>query len=427
MEPGLHVRSVAQRFDCSADTLVGHLDRPVSGDSLAGYHLPLTGWVRPTGVEHLELRAGDEVVAQIAVDVPRPDLAPALGEQHASSGFAAEVGMLGRDAELRLELVVVATDGAALPVATIELTKAPLATPRTGPAPLIVTTVGRSGSSWICALLGSHPSILTYHPMQAEARVASYWSQIFADLIEPNTARLPFNPSPTGDLWWRWSATSGAAPLKDPTLERLVLPDHVRAVGEFCQQRVIATCFAMAEAASRVDGLRYFTEKCETSALPWMIWDLFPNAREIVLVRDLRDILASVLAFNRKRGFAAFGREQHETDEDYVTYVAGFGEALRTAFTSRGDRALIVRYEDLVGNLPDELQRILAYLDLDRDEATVTQMIDHTPDGAAASFHRTTVDARTSVGRWRTDLSRDLQDACATLLAEPVAALGYGP
>ena len=48
---------------------------------------------------------------------------------------------------------------------------------------------------------------------------------------------------------------------------------------------------------------------------------LYPQAREIFLVRDPRDILASVLAFNARHGFADFGRERVETDEQLVGLV----------------------------------------------------------------------------------------------------------
>ena len=36
---------------------------------------------------------------------------------------------------------------------------------------------------------------------------------------------------------------------------------------------------------------------------------LYPRAREIFLVRDPRDTLASMLAFNARRGFVDFGRD----------------------------------------------------------------------------------------------------------------------
>ncbi|MGO9286857.1 MAG: hypothetical protein ACLP75_28860 [Mycobacterium sp.] len=48
---------------------------------------------------------------------------------------------------------------------------------------------------------------------------------------------------------------------------------------------------------------------------------LYPRAREIFLVRDPRDRVASALAFNARRGFDGLGRELVETDEQYVGLI----------------------------------------------------------------------------------------------------------
>ena len=53
------------------------------------------------------------------------------------------------------------------------------------------------------------------------------------------------------------------------------------------------------------------------------MWELYPDARELILVRDPRDMLASILAFNRRRGFDAFGREDVGTDQEYVHRIRG--------------------------------------------------------------------------------------------------------
>lgn len=66
---------------------------------------------------------------------------------------------------------------------------------------------------------------------------------------------------------------------------------------------------------------RYFAEKCLPGHIPLLTHELYPEARAIFLVRDFRDMVCSVLAFNRKRGFQAFDRERVETDEECVRVV----------------------------------------------------------------------------------------------------------
>ena len=61
---------------------------------------------------------------------------------------------------------------------------------------------------------------------------------------------------------------------------------------------------------------------------------------------------------------------------------------------------------------------------------------DACPDTAAASTtertddsdrHRTTADPRSSIGRWRHDLSPELQQECEAALAPALEAFGYEP
>ena len=424
--PGLHIGDVAQLWSSVPRGLNGNLDQPVAGAAIGGYDLHVSGWIVDKRLQHLEVQADGEILRQLSVETPRPDIARLYGDETAISGFGSDIRLLGRPGHVQLDLVAVDTSGGKEPVATVELTKSSFPSPPSDdPAPMMITTIGRSGSSWISALLGSHSAILTYRPMQVEPRVASYWCQIFVELTTMNAIRMPLDPRPTGEFWWRERAEVEGA--KDADLEALLLSDHVRAVGTFCQQRVAATCAAMGQAAGRNESPRFFAEKCQTDGTPWMIWELFPNARELVLVRDPRDILASVLAFNEKRGYAAFGRESHESDESYISEFAGYGRLLHRACTSRGDRALIVRYEDLVENTGEQLIRVLTYLGLERDKSTVAAMLAGSPDGDPAALHRTTTDARASIGRWRIDLPPRLRKLCDEMLTEPVLALGYEP
>ncbi len=49
-----------------------------------------------------------------------------------------------------------------------------------------------------------------------------------------------------------------------------------------------------------------------------MIREVYPRAQEVILVRDFRDMVASILAYNAKRGYTAFGREHVDNDEEYI-------------------------------------------------------------------------------------------------------------
>lgn len=155
--------------------------------------------------------------------------------------------------------------------------------------------------------------------------------------------------------------------------------------------------------------------------------ELYPEAREIFLVRDFRDMVCSVLAFNEKRGYQAFWRELVDTDEEYVTRIVRVRlMELYRQWQARADRTCLVRYEDLVQRPLEVLPEILAYLGLDGGSEVAEKML------AAAAVetpelrdHRTAPDAAASIGRWRRDLTPELQAVCRRELGDLLEAFGY--
>ena len=51
--------------------------------------------------------------------------------------------------------------------------------------PIAVTTLARTGSTWLLALLSQHPEIIAFRPLEAEPKVFHYWTDILGDLSEP--------------------------------------------------------------------------------------------------------------------------------------------------------------------------------------------------------------------------------------------------
>ena len=84
--------------------------------------------------------------------------------------------------------------------------------------------------------------------------------------------------------------------------------------------------------------------------IPVLMWELYPSAKEIFLVRDFRDMACSILAFDRKRGFAGFGRpDGAATRSTCAMELREMALDLRKQLGhDRRDRAHLVRYEDLV-------------------------------------------------------------------------------
>src|SRR5206468_3765127 len=110
-----------------------------------------------------------------------------------------------------------------------------------------------------------------------------------------------------------------------------------------------------------------FVEKFAVrSAVPDLVWELYPRARELILVRDFRDLVASILAMNVKVGYQGFGRRRAASDEEFIErQMADLASAFVRTWRERSDRAHLVRYEDLVTSRGPTLEGILEYLGLD--------------------------------------------------------------
>ncbi len=170
----------------------------------------------------------------------------------------------------------------------------------------------------------------------------------------------------------------------------------------------------------------FFAEKHLPYEVPAIVWELYPKAREIFLVRDFRDMLCSITAFNQKRERVGFGRDLAASEEEYIFNVGKRAALLATAWNNRRDRACLVRYEDLVTDTEGTLARILNYLGLPADGAQIDEMIGRaSAETPELQGHRTTASLTESVGRWRRDLPADLQAKCQEAFSAALADFGY--
>ena len=110
--------------------------------------------------------------------------------------------------------------------------------------PVLVNTIGRTGSSLVLRLLAEHSRILAYRPRAREVKLASYWADIFLALAEPRSYQQPISSMLRGAPWWLADArpfdetsttilssssglaatTSSASPTSVETASRLFTP-----------------------------------------------------------------------------------------------------------------------------------------------------------------------------------------------------------
>ena len=180
-------------------------------------------------------------------------------------------------------------------------------------------------------LLGAHPAVVAYRPFRTEPRVASYWIGVLRALSEPASYRRQILQAQNlHDPTW-WLGREGRLPRRtlDREFQDWLGSDAVESLAELCRSRIDAVYSRIADLFDRPDAT-YFTEKFQPDAVPELVWELYPNAREIVLVRDFRDMLCSMLAFNAKRGIQGFGRQRADSDSEFVEEIGEAGFAIAT-------------------------------------------------------------------------------------------------
>lgn len=284
--------------------------------------------------------------------------------------------------------------------------------------PLLVAGLGRSGTSLLMHLLASHPQLVVAGEHPFEVRPAGFWLQQLRFEGHPQHAERRDLPD---QLWRR------ADPLRSSTLtERTsswLRGDALTAAIGAVYQRVEAFYRPLAAASAS-----HFVEKDPQLGAAGLTRALYHDQRTIVLVRDPRDLFASMLAMNRRRGSAGFGRERVASDDEHLALVVRrFRQLGELARFYADSRCAMVRYEDLVLAAAPTLARLLGELDLESGDAIVDAAIDRVGEQHDRTrMHRTTSTSLDSVGRHADDLTATQRESIEDQLGDLLAQLGYG-
>jgi hypothetical protein len=419
VRPAVEIAEVATE---PAGGLGLELDAPRPGQVVPGYLFPVRGSVvagpGSPAIDHFSVAGAGHVSRGVAQ----------IGDG-ASRAFSFLVGCAARPPEFDLALDAVLEDGTHTRLAAIKGRRSPLESSfEPAVQPLLVTTLGRSGSSVFVQALEGHPEIAAYHPFAADPRPAAYWSSVFRELSDPDSSLRQLahrSPDRAERGWWLGGGEPQESFADDP-LERWMGVDHVISLAGYCQGRIESLYAKIGEGAGIVPG--YFAEKARPEAITDTLRELYPRSREVVLVRDWRDVFCSMRSYSAKRGMQLFGRERHGGDEQHLrTLRAAIEELMRHRDANR-DRTHTVRYEDLVLDPQPTIARVLEYLDLEGGPEILAAMCapvrDSGPEGEA---HRTTVSGARSIGRWRDELSAELRSGCREELGPLLAQVGYEP
>jgi hypothetical protein len=422
-----------EKHPLEEDLLAASLDRPRPGAASGTFSFEVRGWAigRDAEVEAIEVLDDNRVVAEGSANRQRPDVAASLPDAEAAerSGFELQIRAIELEPDFELGVVARLADGSRRGLGTLRGRRARLAVPRVPELnPVMLTTIGRSGSKWLAWLLSCHPAVTAYQPLVFEPRVATYWATVFRELSAPKSYLRQIHAERWDEP--RWWLGDGAGPLPAPLdlgMAGWLGVDSVQSQAALCQERIEAFYLEVAERDGKT-GTRYFAEKFLLDpVLLDLTTEIFPAARELILVRDFRDRLSSVFAWNEKRGDYGFGHGAGMSQAEYLTErVRIDAEQLLDRWRRTGDAAHLVRYEDLITEPASTLAALFGYLSVDADPDTVDGLLEAaTQPSDLLDMHRTVSDPLRTIGRWRRDLPADLGRECNEILAPVLDAFGY--
>jgi hypothetical protein len=357
-----------------------------------------------------------------------------VGDRHAQlgdtgpCGFRALIGALELPTEFDLNVRVLLANGERVPVAAFRGSRAELRTSHEPQVtPLLLTTMGRSGSNFMLSLLKRHPLIATYRPFEYETAVAAYWIGVLRTLADPSSYVRQISGA-SGVFkrdWWLARELPAPAPLADEELGAWLGGEAVSELAELCQRRIETLYRRIAREVGRPDAV-LFAEKQKAHKTTELMLELYPEAKEVFLVRDFRDVACSRLAYGTKEGLYQWADESPDSLEQRLASVGHEAKDLASAWRRRSDRSHVVRYEDLVRQPEQTLTALWEYLGLGGEPIPeVLEGFAHQERGM--SQHRTTSTAEQSIGRWRKELASTPEDVWRGPLGVALSEFGYSP
>jgi len=200
----------------------------------------------------------------------------------------------------------------------------------------------RVGTNYLQRLMSRHPDCTNCPPIWEDYLLyASPHLVDFTNQVEKN-----------------WGPWKHKGPYKEELLECLG-----NGLISFLGYRAASRNHRLLTKTPSIKGLQYFPR-------------LFPNARCVILIRDGRSVVSSLMA--------GFKREFKESCRTW-TNAAEFLTSTRCDDSSFSKHHLIIRYEDLVSHTVDTLKIIFEYFSIESDDYDFDD-IDETPIYGSSFF-----------------------------------------
>ena len=271
-------------------------------------------------------------------------------------------------------------------------------------------------------MLAAHPEVIVADAHPYSARPAAYWTHMVRVLSAPADVRHSTHPDTfDANPSWVGSHPLNGPPLTDaPGIAAWFGRDYVAELAAFAT-RSASELYARVASNQGIRAPRFYAEKREPGPTARLGNALSPDGREILVVRDFRDMACSIVAFAQKTGTS----DARDDEELILSLVPSLTRLVAYAH-ERGEAALTVRYEDLVAAPARTFEQILDHLGLkcppSRRRAIVAEA---TAQSSPVMVHRTSADLGSSAGRYTRDMEPGVAAAAEEAFGPALDAFGY--
>jgi hypothetical protein len=261
-------------------------------------------------------------------------------------------------------------------------------------SPVLVRAMGRAGTSVFMQHLSTHPQIVVGGRMPFELMLCAYYSTALRAITSPGDWKNSIHP----DQVMNAQLSVGFNPYYHLHYE--VFRSH-EDTGAFQQayvtplvtktfSQIIAKQYSLMADEQEKPTAIYFAEKFGLSKSHYeRQLAMFPDTKEILIVRDVRDAYCSFRSYFKLQG------------EDLLTKVKAAADNVCAAyFQKRGASTLFIKYEDMVLNKAETFDRVSSFLGIENNFT-----IGNDADAKLFSVHATSGSPDRSIGRWQKELS----------------------
>jgi hypothetical protein len=392
-------------------------------------HAMVAGWAadtdRPDEVLAIRIFVDGEPAATFPANQKRADLAKRGGFGDGRHGFRFSFDPpLRREAAHRIRVCYADSDAAltngermlpAEPPAQADTGQPPPAvSPNPALIPILVTGSARSGTTLLMSLLAGGPEIIAAELAPFEVRLLAYYANAHNVLThEADTVRSTHQNNVKGDGYFigfnpynnERHANAFTTPAIAADYAEHYVPRHLHA--GFAD--LITEYYHRLARDKDKAGARFFAEKNNTiqPLVSRFTRHAFRDVREVITIRDPRDVMGSYLSYFKHDAERAFAEITNATRIILDLHA----QTPRDVYFSPYER--LVRGEKAsLRALSDFLQTEIA-----QPPAALTQEI--------FSMHGTSADAGATIARWRTDLPTAWQDRCNAGWRSFLETFGY--